>query len=98
MEIDTFKSCGQRGDEMKYLEEKTQKSQEEYERIVRLFEQIAQDEKELKKESKALKRVAKTRYVQRSAVNKIVAAWIITVPAAAVVSALIFYMIKGVML
>jgi PiT family inorganic phosphate transporter len=84
--------------ELKTLEAKTEKSQEDYQRIVELFERIARREKELKKESKALKRVAKTKYVQRSAVKKIVAAWIITVPAAAVVSALIFYIIKGAML
>jgi len=51
----------------------------------------------VKKEAKALKQVEKTKYVQRSAVKKIVAAWIITVPAAALVSALIFYIIKGIM-
>ena len=84
--------------ELKSLEKKEEKSQEDYQRIVELFELITRKEKELKKESKALKRVAKTKYVQRSAVKKIVAAWIITVPAAAVVSALIFYIIKGMML
>jgi PiT family inorganic phosphate transporter len=84
--------------ELKALESKSEKSQEDYQRIVELFELITRQEKELKKESKALKRVAKTKYVQRSAVKKIVAAWIITVPAAASVSALIFYIIKGMML
>jgi len=84
--------------ELKSLEKKEEKNQEDYQRIVELFELITRKEKELKKESKALKRVAKTKYVQRSAVKKIVAAWIITVPAAALVSALIFYIIKGMML
>ena len=84
--------------ELASLEEKAQKTPQDYQRIVELFETITQEEKELKKESKALKRVYKTRYVKRSAVKKIVAAWIITVPAAAVVSALIFYIIKGMML
>jgi PiT family inorganic phosphate transporter len=84
--------------ELKTLENRTEKRAEEYKRIVELFELITQVEKELKKESKALKRVYKTKYVKRSAVKKIVAAWIVTVPAAAVVSALIFYIIKGVML
>jgi PiT family inorganic phosphate transporter len=84
--------------ELKNLENRQEKSAEEYKRIVELFEEIAQVEKELKKESKALKRVYKTKYVKRSAVKKIVAAWIVTVPAAAVVSSLIFYIIKGIML
>ncbi|ADV47307.1 inorganic phosphate transporter [Nitratifractor salsuginis] len=85
-------------EELKSLEAKEEKSHADYERIVHLFEAIEGMEKELKAETKALKRVYKTRYVQRSAVKKIVAAWVITVPAAAVVSALIFYIIKGAML
>ena len=36
-------------------------------------------------------------YDKRDAVKKIIAAWIITVPAAAVLSAAIFFMIKGIM-
>ncbi|WP_456432525.1 inorganic phosphate transporter [Nitratifractor sp.] len=84
--------------ELEHLEAKEDKSQEDYERIVTLFEAINKLEKEVKKGSKALKNVEKTKYVQRSAVKKIVAAWVITVPAAAVVSALIFYIIKGAML
>jgi PiT family inorganic phosphate transporter len=84
--------------ELETLEAKETKSQTDYERIVYLFETIGDMEKQVKKESKALKNVYKTQYVQRNAVKKIIAAWIITVPAAAVVSALIFYIIKGVML
>jgi PiT family inorganic phosphate transporter len=84
--------------ELKELEAKSEKSKKDYERIIKVIEEINSHEKELKKETKALKRVQKTKYVKRSAVNKIIAAWIITVPAAAVVSALIFYIIKGVML
>ena len=83
--------------ELESLEAKETKSQQDYERIVHLFELIADHEKAVKKEAKALKQVEKTKYVQRSAVKKIVAAWIITVPAAALVSALIFYIIKGIM-
>jgi PiT family inorganic phosphate transporter len=36
--------------------------------------------------------------VKRSALLKIVAAWIITVPAAGIMSALLFFMIRGMML
>jgi PiT family inorganic phosphate transporter len=85
-------------DELSSLESKNNKSKYDYERIIKLFEDINSCEKEVKRETKALKRVQKTKYVKRSALNKIVAAWIITVPAAAVVSALIFFIIKGVML
>jgi PiT family inorganic phosphate transporter len=84
--------------ELETLEAKENKSQGDYERIVHLFEIIGSLEKQIKKESKALKNVYKTKYVQRAAVKKIVAAWIVTVPAAGVVAAIIFYVIKGIML
>ncbi|WP_300367826.1 inorganic phosphate transporter, partial [Hydrogenimonas sp.] len=83
--------------ELDSLEAKEIKTQQDYERIVHLFELIGEYEKHIKKESKTLKSVYKTKYVQRNAVKKIVAAWIITVPAAAVLSAIIFYVIKGIM-
>ena len=85
-------------EELKLLDEKENRSQQDYERIVWLFQAIEKLEKELKKETKALKRVHKTKYVTRSAIKKIVAAWVITVPAAGVVSAIIFYVLKGIML
>ena len=83
--------------ELSELEAKEVKTQQDYERIVRLFELIGEYEKRIKKENKALKTVYKTKYVQRNALKKIVAAWVITVPAAAILSALIFFIIKGVM-
>ncbi|WP_457595277.1 inorganic phosphate transporter [Hydrogenimonas sp.] len=83
--------------ELESLEAKEVKTQQDYERIVHLFELIGEHEKLVKKENKALKTVYKTKYVQRNAVKKIVAAWVITVPAAALLSAIIFYIIKGIM-
>jgi PiT family inorganic phosphate transporter len=49
-----------------------------------------------KKKVKRLKKALKAQYVKREMVKKIIAAWLITVPAAAVLSALLFYVIKGV--
>ncbi|BDY13798.1 inorganic phosphate transporter [Hydrogenimonas cancrithermarum] len=89
--LDAFKT------ELTTLEAKTVKTQQDYERIVHLFELIGMHEKEIKKENKALKTVYKTKYVQRNALKKIVAAWVVTVPAAAVLSAIIFFVIKGIM-
>jgi len=48
-----------------------------------------------KKRVKSLKRSLRENYVKRGMVKKIVAAWIITVPAAAMLSAIIFFVIKG---
>ena len=51
-----------------------------------------------KKERKGLKRVYKTELVKRSALMKIVAAWIITVPVSGAMAAMLFFTIRGMML
>ncbi|GAA0402366.1 inorganic phosphate transporter [Cocleimonas flava] len=51
-----------------------------------------------KRETKSLKKVYRQELVKRSALLKIAAAWVITVPASALLSALIFYTIRGAML
>jgi PiT family inorganic phosphate transporter len=51
-----------------------------------------------KKERKGLKRVYKTELVKRSAVLRIVAAWVITVPVSGLLAAMLFYTIRGMML
>jgi inorganic phosphate transporter, PiT family len=84
--------------ELSSLEEKEEKSKNEYERVVELYKLIADEEKLIKTTKKHLKRVKKVQYVKRDAVKKIIAAWIITVPAAAVLAALLFYMIRGIMI
>ena len=67
------------------------KSEEDYKRQVELLNA----QKSQKKKVKSLKRALRENYVKRGMVKKIVAAWVITVPAAAFLSAVIFYMIKG---
>ena len=84
--------------ELLKLEEKTDKSKTEYERIVELYKLIADEEKIIKYTKKHIKQVKKVQYVKRDAVKKIIAAWIITVPAAALLAGLLFYMIRGIML
>ena len=49
-----------------------------------------------KKKVKAIKKEIKEGYIKKGMIKKIVAAWVITVPAAAVLSAIIFFIIKGV--
>ncbi len=56
---------------------------------------LIQAHKSQKKKVKSLKRSLRENYVKRGMVKKIVAAWVITVPAAAILSALIFFFIKG---
>lgn len=74
------------------------KSKEDYIRVVDLYKMIDVEEEIIKDAKKQLKSAEKVKYVKRDAVKKIVAAWIITVPAAAVLSAAIFFMIRGIVL
>jgi PiT family inorganic phosphate transporter len=83
--------------ELKTLEAKESKSQEEYQRIVELYKEIAIEEKIIKSTKKHIKKSKKVEYVKRDAIKKIIAAWVITVPAAATLSAILFFMIKGIM-
>jgi len=83
--------------ELKELKAKSVKSDEERSRIDVLKALILEEEERIAYEKKHLKRAKKAKYVKRSAIMKIVAAWIITVPAAAILSASIFYIISGIM-
>ena len=84
--------------ELKKLKAKEDKSEEEHQRIVLLKELIAEEDARIESEKKHLKRAKNAKYVKRSAIMKIVAAWIITVPAAALISATFFYIIKAIMI
>ncbi len=51
-----------------------------------------------KKDRKRLKKVYKHELVKRSAFMRIIAAWVITVPASGIMAAMLYYMIRGMML
>jgi len=84
--------------ELTALEEKAEKTTHEYDRVVELYKLIAEEEKLIKSTKKDIKKAKKVEFVKRDAIKKIIAAWLITVPAAAVLSAVLFFMIRGVML
>jgi PiT family inorganic phosphate transporter len=84
-------------DELDRLESIKDKSKTHYIKIVELYKKIDEREDLVKQERKDVKDAKSTKYVKRDAIKKIVAAWIITVPAAAILSAAIFFMIKGIM-
>ncbi|PCJ31281.1 MAG: inorganic phosphate transporter [Moraxellaceae bacterium] len=68
------------------------------EEINKVFRRLKQGRKQLdmnKKEIKRLKKGYKEELVKRSALYKIVAAWIITVPASAALAALLFFTLRG---
>ncbi|GIU00177.1 putative phosphate permease [Sulfurovum sp. TSL6] len=84
--------------ELKRLEDKADKTKADYERIVDLYKAIDHEEDKIKRTKKHIKSIEKVKYVKRDAIKKIIAAWVITVPASAVLSAAIFFMIKGIVL
>ncbi|WP_456479254.1 inorganic phosphate transporter [Nautilia sp.] len=84
--------------ELNDLQHKTDKTKDDYKRIVELIEVTEDLEKTIKRFKKILKKEEKVKYVKRDLFKKIIAAWLITVPVAAVLAAMIFFMIKGMML
>ena len=84
-------------EELKTIESNEKKNKKDYIRIVELHQLIEDKQELVKEEKKDFKDAKKIKYVKRDAVKKIIAAWIITVPAAAMLSAGIFFMIKGIM-
>ena len=83
--------------ELDELEKIESKSKSNYVRIVELYKGIEEKQEVVKQEKKDVKEAKSVKYVKRDAVKKIIAAWVITVPAAAVLSAAVFFMIKGIM-
>ena len=84
--------------ELDELQSKENKDKDDYKTIVELFEKIESQEKIVKRLRKVLKKEEKEEYVKRDMVKKIVTAWVITVPVAGIFSAIIFFVIKGMML
>ncbi len=84
--------------ELKALQAKNEKSKSDYKQIVSLFSLIDEFDSRVKIEKKDFKKAKKQQFVKREAIKKIVAAWIITVPAAALLAAGIYFMIKGIVL
>jgi PiT family inorganic phosphate transporter len=84
--------------ELKKLEKLDNKSQEQYKRVSELYKLIMKEEKVIKSAKKQIKQSKKVEYVKRDAIKKIIAAWIITVPAAATLAGILFFMIRGIMI
>ncbi|MGE3613947.1 MAG: inorganic phosphate transporter, partial [Sulfurimonas sp.] len=81
--------------ELKTLQEKSDKTQTDYVRIVTLYKMIENEKKIIKSTRKNIKKAKKVQYVRRDAIKKIVAAWLITVPVAAVLAGVLYFTIKG---
>jgi len=82
--------------ELESFESLEKKTQADYEKILELYKTIENLQELVKDEKVDFKNAKKIQYVKRDAVKKIIAAWLITVPTAAMISAGIFFMIKGI--
>ncbi len=83
--------------ELDYLINLKDKSKNNYQRIVSLHKLIDEKIESSALAKKNFQEAKSIKYVKRDAVKKIIAAWIITVPVAAILSAAMFFMIKGIM-
>jgi PiT family inorganic phosphate transporter len=83
--------------ELHTLEAIDKKTKANYQRIVALHRLIDEKIESAREAKKNFKEAKSIKYVKRDAIKKIIAAWIITVPAAACLSAAVFFMIKGIM-
>lgn len=81
-----------------FIEEFEKASIEEKESMLKQLKEHRASAELNKKERKSLKKIYRTELVKRSALLKIAAAWIITVPAAGIMAAILFFTIRGMML
>ena len=84
--------------ELRTLEKKSEKEKEDYQRIIELYKMIDEEESKIKESKKQIKSAQNIKYVKRDAIKKIVAAWIITVPAAAILSGMLYFTIRGMLI
>ena len=82
----------------KFLEDFRHANLEEKSNMLQQLKERSTDADLSKKERRSLKRVYRHELVKRSALLKIAAAWVITVPVSAALAALLFFMIRGMML
>jgi PiT family inorganic phosphate transporter len=82
----------------KFLAEFQKAKLEEKRLMLKRLKKNKTDANLTKKERKSLRRVYNEELVKRSAMLKIAAAWVITVPVSALLAALIYFTIRGIML
>jgi PiT family inorganic phosphate transporter len=82
----------------KFLEDFSAANLEEKGHMLQQLKNHSADADLSKKERRQVKRAYRHELVKRSALMKIAAAWIITVPVSALLAAMLFFMIRGIML
>jgi PiT family inorganic phosphate transporter len=81
-----------------FLEDFRRASVDEKGIMIKQLKQHAAEAELTRKERKTLAKVYRKELVKRSALMKIVAAWVITVPASGLMAAILFYTIRGMLL
>ena len=74
------------------------KDKKVYKQIGIFYEMVENEERLLEEEQRIVDKLHRKKYVKRDAFKKIIAAWVITVPVAAILSASIYFMIRGMMI
>ena len=82
----------------RFLEDFRYANLEEKSNMLQQLKEHSTDADLSKKERRSLKRVYRHELVKRSALLKIATAWVITVPFSAILAAMLFFMIRGMML
>jgi PiT family inorganic phosphate transporter len=79
---------------VKAEKDRTPKTSED---MLKIYKLIDKERAVVKKAKKELKKDKKSLYIKQGMIQKIITAWLITVPSAAVLSAGIYYIIEGIM-
>jgi len=83
--------------ELEAVKAKKNRTPETSEKMLRIYKLIDKERAVVKKAKKELKKDKKSLYIKQGMIQKIITAWLITVPSAAVLSAGIYYTIEGLM-
>ena len=81
--------------ELESVKTKKNRTPETSENMLRIYKLIDKERAVVKKAKKELKKDKKSLYIKQGMIQKIITAWLITVPSAAVLSAGIYYIIEG---
>ena len=79
------------------VEAKKNRTTENSEEMLRIYKLIDEERAVIKAAKKELKKDQKSLYIKQGMIQKIITAWLITVPSAAVLSACIYYIIASIM-
>ena len=79
------------------VESRASRTAEDSEEMLRIYKLIDEERAVIKAAKKELKKDQKSLYIKQGMIQKIITAWLITVPSAAVLSACIYYIIQSVM-